>query len=79
VIVTALFMVIIPNPALSIAVTSPPASTTLTACWKVLHGDPNVHGLASLPYEATKTRARALAGAVPSEQASAEASTASGS
>jgi hypothetical protein len=47
--VTALVMLIGPNPALSMAVTSPPASTTLTACWKFLHGDPNVHGLLSLP------------------------------
>src|SRR6516164_5399225 len=46
---TDLVMLIGPKPALSIAVTSPPASTTLTACWKFLHGDKNVHGLASLP------------------------------
>src|SRR6516225_1867940 len=48
VMVTALVMKIGPKPALSIAVTSPPASTTLTACWKFLHGDPNVQAFASL-------------------------------
>jgi hypothetical protein len=47
--VTDLLMLIGPKPALSMAVTSPPGSTTLTACWKFLHGDKNVHGLASFP------------------------------
>src|SRR6516162_4085042 len=75
VMVTVLLMLIGPKPALSMAVTSPPGSTTLTACWKVLHGDKNVHGLASLPYEATNTRARAWAGAEARKQASAGAST----
>src|SRR6516164_1568810 len=46
---TAWVMRIGPKPALSIAVTSPPAATTFTACWKFLHGDPNEHGLLSLP------------------------------
>jgi hypothetical protein len=46
---TALVMRIGPKPALSMAVTSPPASTTLTACWKFLYGEPKVHALLSLP------------------------------
>src|SRR5215831_18973444 len=55
-IITGLSMVTPPKPAASRTAISPSGTVTARAAWKLRQGLDNVHGLTSLPYEATNDR-----------------------